>query len=164
MHKKKIAEDIFDPRLKNALPLYPFLLETSMKRPIGTRILKSLAADPPDWLIEAVAPLLQLEIPQHIKFLQTYLLAAQQDYFPINLRVAAGSLVVRHLSEISEQQRREAWVVKTIQAIPEMQVEETRQLLVRITEEKHMVILPKWPNGCRRAAAEALKSLKRRPL
>jgi len=162
--EKKIAEDIFDPKLKNAFPLFPFLLETSMKRHIGARILKSLIASPPDWLIEAVAPLLQLDVPQHMKFLQIYLLAAQQDYFPINLRLAAGNLVVRHLSEISEQQRREAWVVKTIQAIPEMQVEETRQLLVRITEEKHMVILPKWPNGCRRAAAEALKNLKRRPL
>ncbi len=162
--EKNIAEDIFDPELKKAFPLFPFLLETSMKIPIGVRILKNLAASPPDWMIEAVAPLLQLEIPQHMKFLQTYLLAAQQDYFPINLRVAAGNLVVRHLSEISEQQRREPWVVKTIQAIPEMQVEEARRLLVRITEEKHMVILHKWPNTCRRAAAEALKNLKRRPL
>ncbi len=162
--EKKIAEDIFDPELKKAFPLFSYLLETSMKRPIGVRILKSLAAGPPDWMIEALAPLLQLEIPQHMKFLQIYLLAAQQDYFPINLRVAAGNLVVRNLPDISEQQRHETWVVKTIQAIPEMQVEEARQLLVRIIEEKHMVILPKWPNGCRRAAAEALKNLKRRPL
>ncbi len=162
--EKKIAEDIFAPELKNTFHLFQYLLETSLKRQIGARILKSLAANPPDWLIEAIAPLLQLDIPQHMKFLQIYLLAAQQEYFSINLRVAAGNLVVRHLPEISEQQRREAWVVKTIQAIPEMQVEETRQLLVRITEEKHMVILPKWPNACRRAAAEALKNLKRRPL
>ena len=99
-----------------------------------------------------------------MKFLQIYLLAAQQENFPTHFRVAAGNLVVRHLPEISEQQRREAWVVNTIQAIPEMQVEETRRLLVRITAEKHMVILSKWPNACRRAALEALKSLKRRPL
>ncbi|MBU1568318.1 MAG: hypothetical protein KJ630_22175 [Proteobacteria bacterium] len=162
--EKKIAEDIFDPELEKAFPLFPYLLETSMKKQIGERVLNSLIAKPPDWLIEAVAPLLQLEIPQHMKFLQIYLLATQQDYFPINLRVAAGNLVVQHLPEISEQQKREEWVVNTIQAIPEMQVEESRQLLIRITEEKHMVIIPKWPNACRRAAAEALKTLRRRPL
>jgi hypothetical protein len=135
-----------------------------MNKQIGARILNSCKATPSDWLIEAVAPLLQLEIPQHMKFLQIYMLAAQQAYFPINLRVAAGNLIVQHLPEISEQQRREPWVVKTIEAMTEMQVEETRHLLVRITEEKHMVVIAKWPSSCRRAAAEVLKKLKHRSL
>lgn len=160
--EKKIAADIFDPELKNSFPLFSFLLGTSMKRPISARILIGLMARPPDWLIEAVAPLLQLAIPQHLKFLQIYLLAAQQEYFSDNVRMAAGTLVVHHLPEVSEQQMREAWVVKTIRATPEIQVEETRPLLERIIEEKHMFIVPKWPNACRRAAAEALKILRRR--
>lgn len=159
--EKKIAEDIFAPGLKVAFPLFPFLLETSLKEQIGAGILKSVMANPSDWLIKAVAPLLRAEIPQHIKFLQSYLLSTQQAYFPIKLRVAAGTLVVQHLPEISEQERREAWVVGTIQAMPELQVEETREILVRITEEKLMVIVPKWPTACRRAASEALKNLRR---
>jgi hypothetical protein len=162
--EKKIATEIFDPEQKNAFPLFSFLLETSMKKQIGARILSGLMAHPPDWLIEAVAPLLQLEIPQHMKFLQIYLLVAEQKNFSANLRVAAGTLVVHHLPEISEQQRLEAWVVKTIQATPEMQVDETRPLLERIKDEKRMLVFPKWPTGCRRAAAEALKNLRRRPL
>ncbi len=162
--EKKIAEDIFDPGLKNTYQLFSYLLETSMNKQIGVRILNSCKATPSDWLIEAVAPLLQLEIPQHMKFLQIYLLAAQQTYFSINLRVAAGNLIVQHLPEISEQQMREPWVVKTIRALTEMQVEETRRLLVRITEEKHMVVIAKWPSSCRRAAAEVLKKLKHRSL
>jgi hypothetical protein len=160
--EKKIAADIFDPEMKNSFPLFSFLLGTSMKRPISARILIGLMARPPDWLIEAVAPLLQLAVPHHLKFLQIYLLAAQQEYFSDNVRMAAGTLVVHHLPEISEQQMREAWVVKTILATPEIQVEETRPLLERIIEEKHMFIVPKWPTACRRAAAEALKSLRRR--
>ena len=95
--EKKIAADIFDPQQKNAFPLFSFLLETSMKRQIGARILSSLTANPPDWLIEAVAPLLQLSIPQHMKFLQIYLLAAHKQKFTVNLRVAAGTLAVQNL-------------------------------------------------------------------
>jgi hypothetical protein len=161
---KKMATDIFDPAAKNCYLLFSFLLETSMKKQIGARILDILRANPPDWLIEAVAPLLQLVIPQHLKFLRTYLLVAQQNVFTVAMRIAAGNFVVHHLPEISEQQRTEAWVAKTILATPEMQVAETRPLLQRIIEEKHMVVIPKWPNACRKAAAEALKHLKRKPL
>jgi hypothetical protein len=161
--EKRIAADIFDPTLKNSFPLYSFLLETSMKRQIGARILSSLMATPSDWLIEAVAPLLQLANPSHMKFLQIYLLVAREENFTVNLRVAAGNLVVHHLPETSEQQMAEPWVVKTIQATPEIQVGETRPLLERIVEEKRMLFVPKWPNPCRRAAAEALDKLKRRP-
>lgn len=162
--EKKIAPDIFDPEIKSVFPLYSFLLETSMKKQIGARVLAGLMADPPDWLIEAVAPLLQLAIPQHMKFLQTYLLFAHQKDFAVGIRVAAGTLVAHHLQEITDQQKNEAWVAKTILATPQMQVEETRSLLERIIEEKRMVVMPKWPNACRRAAAEALKNLKRNPL
>ncbi len=162
--EKKMATDIFDPAAKNSYPLFSFLLETSMKKQIGARVLDSLRANPPDWLIEAVAPLLQLAIPQHLKFLRTYLLVAQQNVFTVAMRVAAGNFVVHNLPEISEQQKTEAWVAKSILATPEMQVAETRPLLRKIIEEKHMVIIPKWPSACRKAAAEALKHLKRKPL
>jgi hypothetical protein len=162
--EKKIAPDIFDPELKNAFSLYAFLLETTLKRQIGARILSSFAESPPDWLIEAVAPLIQLTIPQHSKFLQIYLLVAQQKELTVNLRVAAGSLMVQQLPEISEQQMNEAWVVKTIQATPKMQTPETRKLLERIIGEKRLYIIPKWPNVCRRSATVALGQLKRRPL
>ncbi len=162
--EKKIAADIFDPKLQGAFPLFSFLLETTLKRQIGARILSKLIANPTDWLIEAVAPLLQLSIPQHIKFLQIYLLIAQQKKFTTNILMAAGTLIVHQLPEISEQQMSEPWVVKTIQATPEIQVEETRLLLTHIIEKKRMYIVPKWPSACRRAAATALEHLKRKPL
>jgi hypothetical protein len=162
--EKKIAADIFDPKLKNAFPLYAFLLETTLKRQIGARILSRLAESPPDWLIEAVAPLIQLSLPQHSKFLQIYLLVAQQKNLTVNLRIAAGTLTVQQLPEISEQQMNEAWVVRTIQATPKMQIAETRNLLERIIGEKRLYIIPKWPNGCRKSATVALGQLKRKPL
>jgi hypothetical protein len=162
--EKKIAAEIFDPDLENTFPLFAFLLETSLKQEIGARILTSLRRKSPDWLMEAVAPLLQLAIPHHMKFLQIYLSVAQQKYFSDTLRTAAGTLIVQHLPELSEHQRRESWVVKTIQATTELQIAETRSLLERIRDEKHMIIVPKWPSACRHAATAALKRLRRRPL
>ena len=162
--EKKIAADIFDPKIKRAFSLFSFLLDTTLKRQIGARILSSLEADPPDWVIEAVAPLLQLSIPQHMKFLQIYLLVVQQEHFTANLLMAAGTLVVHHLPEISEQQMNEPWVIKAIKATPEMQIAETRRFLERIILEKRMYIIPKWPSGCRQAAAKALEKLRCRPL
>ncbi len=162
--EKKIASDIFDPELKNAFPLYAFLLETTLKRQIGARILNRLSESPPDWLIEAVAPLIQLSIPQHAKFLQIYLLVAQQENLTANLRIAAGTLTVQQLPEISEQQINEPWVVRTIKALPKMQIGETRKLLERIIGEKRLYIVPRWPPACRKSATVALGQLKRKPL
>lgn len=162
--EKKIAADIFDPAARKTCRLFSFLLGTSMKKAIGSRILDNFREKAPDWLIGAVAPLLQLAIPQHMKFLQTYLFLAQQKEPPMNMRIAAGNLIVQFLPELSDEQRGEAWVPATIKATPELQVEETRYLLERIVEEKKMVVVPKWPNPCRKAAAEALTKLKRKPL
>ncbi len=164
LKERKLAPDIFDPQVKTAYPLYAILLESTMRTQIASRILGSLKAEPPDWLIEATAPLLQLTQPQHLKFLYTYLALAHQNTLPVNLRIMAGRLVVEQLSAMSEEERNEPWVAKTIQVTGEMQVEGTRELLEKILTEKKMMVVPKWSAPCRRAATEAMKSLKRKPL
>ena len=160
--EKKISDGIFDAKLRIAYPLLAFLLETSLQPQIATKILSSLQENPSDWLIEAVAPLLQPTLPHHLKFLQIYLGVANKKQFSDSFRVAAGTLVVQHLPNLSEEQQCRAWVIKTIQATPHLEVEETRSLLERIKEEKRMVVIPKWPPACRLAAAEALLHLKRK--
>jgi len=118
--------------------------------------------NPSDWLIEAIAPLLQPTLPHHLKFLQIYLGIAHKKQFSESFKTVAGTLVVQHLPRLSEEQKNQAWVIKTIQATPDLEVEETRSLLERIKEEKRMVVIPKWPPACRLAAAEALLYLKRK--
>ncbi len=162
--ERKIAVDIFDPEAKSAYPLYAVLLKTSMRMPIASRVLSSLGAAPQDWLIEAVAPLLQLGKQEHMNFLYAYLTVAGQNILPVRLRVMAGNLVIEQLPELGEAERNEDWVLKTIAGTGQMQVEGTRELLERIIVEKKMVVVPKWPASCRRAAALTLKNLKRKPL
>jgi len=164
IRKQKIADDIFDPELKNAFPLYAVLLETSLRQPIASRVLRSLKTSPPDWLIEAVAPLLQMAKAQHMKFLHAYLSVANYKTFPHGLLVMAGNLVVEQLPELGEEERNEDWVAKTITETSQMQVAGTRELLEKIRSEKKMMVMPKWPASCRRAATETLKNLKRKPL
>ena len=162
---KKMATDIFDPAARRSYRLFSFLLTTSMKKAISARVLDALRAHPPDWMIEAVAPLLQPLVPNHMKFLQAYLLLARKsNEVPSSMLAMAGNLVVQHLPELTDEQKGEPWVLKTIQAMPEMQVEQTRTVLNQIITEKRVMLMPKWPSACRKTANEAMARLKRRPL
>jgi len=160
--EKRIGDTIFVAKLRVAYPLFAFLLETSLQAQIAAKVLSNLVENPGDWLIEAIAPLLQPTLPHHLKFLQIYLGIAHKKQFSESFKAVAGTLVVQHLPRLSEEQQRQAWVIKTIQATPDLEVEETRSLLERIKEEKRMVVIPKWPPACRLAAAEALLYLKRK--
>jgi hypothetical protein len=112
-----------------------------------------------------VAPLLQPLIPNHMKFLQAYLFMARKaNEVPSGMLAMAGNLVVQHLPEVTDEQKGEPWVVKTILAMPEMQVEQTRTVLNKIITEKKVMLMPKWPSACRKAANEAMARLKRRPM
>ena len=162
--EKKIAGDIFDPEITSAFPLYGVLLETSLRATIAVRILATLKSSPPDWFIGAVAPLLDPAQPQHLHFLYAYLNAAQSQRIPLSLQVLAGKMVVERLPLLEETARDEPWVAKTIEATPRLQVEGTRELLDKILSEKRLMVVPKWPSACRKAATLALPQLKRKPL
>lgn len=162
---KKMASEIFDPAARRSYRLFSFLLNTSMKKAISARILDALRIHPPDWMIEAVAPLLQPLIPSHMKFLQAYLLLARKPgEVPSGMLATAGNLVAQLLPELTDEQKGEPWVLKTIQAMPDMQVEQTRTVLNQIITEKRVMLMPKWPSACRKAANDAMTRLKRRPL
>ncbi len=164
IRERKIADDIFAPELRIAYPLYAVLLETSMRMQVASRVLAGLRAAPPDWLIEAVAPLMDLTLPEHVQFLQSYLAVAQQKRYPVSLHIMAGKLVVERLPMIDEAVRNLNWVVQTIKATAQLQVDGTRDLLEKILTEKKMIVVPKWPSPCREAATQTLKRLKRKPL
>ena len=162
---KKMATEIFDPAARRSYRLFSFLLNTSMKKAISARVLDALRAHPPDWMIEAVAPLLQPLVPNHMKFLQAYLLLARKsNEVPSSMLAMAGNLVVQHLPELTDEQKGEPWVLKTIQAMPDMQVEQTRTVLNQIITEKRVMLMPRWPSACRKTANEAMTRLKRRPM
>lgn len=162
---KKMAAEIFDPANRQSYRLFSFLLNTSMKKAISARILDGFRLHPPDWMMEAVAPLLQPLIPNHMKFLQAYLLLARNSGgVPSSMLAMAGNLVIQHLPEVSDEQKGEPWVTRTIQAMPEMQVEQTRAVLNQIVTEKKVMLIPRWPSACRKAAGEAIARLKRQPM
>ena len=160
----RIANDIFDPELKMAYPIYAVLLESSRRMQVAARVLDNLRAAPQDWLIEAVAPLLDPAQPQHMQFIHAYLTVAQQQRYPVGVQIMAGKLVVERLPMIDEAARNEPWVAKTIMATTQVQVEGTRELLQKILVERKLIVVPKWPSPCRQAATQALKRLKRKPL
>lgn len=162
--ERKVATNIFDPEIKAAYPIYAILLETSLRTPIASRVLDGLKATPSDWLIAALAPLLDPSQPRHLQFLHAYLHVAHLPRFPVTLQVTAGKLVVERLPGLEEATRSEPWVAKTIEATSQLHVEGTRELLERVISEKKMVVVPKWPSPCRQAASLALQRLKNKPM
>jgi hypothetical protein len=164
IREKKIVANIFDPALKEAYPIYAVLLETSMRTTIAYRVLDELRAAPPDWLIAAVAPLLDPSQPQHQQILYTYLHIAQRQKLTVALQIMAGNLVVERLAGLEETAKSAPWVIKTIEVTPQLQVEGTRKLLEKIISEKKFIVIPKWPAPCRQAATHALQRLKSKPL
>ena len=161
---KKIASDIFNPQLTAAYPLYGALLGTSLRTAVATRLLAAFKSQPPEWFIGALAPLLDPLQQKHLHLLTAYLHMARQSHLPLSLLVMAGKLVVERLPLLEEAAREEAWVARTIEATPQMQVEGTRELLEKILAEKRLMVVPKWPSACRQAATQALQKLKRKPL
>lgn len=161
---RRIATDIFDSEVKEAYPVYATLLRTSTKTAIAARLLQGLGATSPDWFIAALAPLLDPSRQEHLQLLHAYLQAAPREQFPTPLRILAGQVVVERLPQVDEAARTEPWLVATIEATRELQVEGTRELLERIVSEKKMVVVPRWPAACRQAAAQTLPRLKRKPL
>ena len=164
IREKRIAGNIFDPELKEAYPIYAILLETSMRTTIASRVLEELRAAPPDWLIAAVAPLLDLSRPHHQQILYTYLHIAQRQKLSVALQVMAGNLVVERLAGLEDTAKSPPWVINAIEVTPQLHVEGTRDLLERIISEKKFLVIPKWPAPCRQAAAHALQRLKSKPL
>lgn len=164
IREKRIVANIFDPELREAYPIYAVLLETSMRTTIASRVLEGLRAAPPDWLIAAVAPLIDSSQPHHQQILYTYLHIAQRQKLSVALQVMAGNLVVERLAGLEDTAKSAPWVTKTIEVTPQLQVEGTRQLLERIISEKKFLVIPKWPAPCRQAATRALQRLKSKPL
>lgn len=162
--KRSIAENIFDPSYIFSYKLFAFLFETSLGDQIGKQVLEELKKNPQDALLECVSPILDFVNPSHVSFLHAYLSQAHLKEPPLALKMEAGKIVAEYLSTISEEQKDEPWLSKTIIGAATLQVKGMEQLLLKITKDKKMGIIPSWPKSCRTAAESALKMMKRQSL
>ncbi|MFT5698921.1 MAG: hypothetical protein ACI8ZB_001777 [Desulforhopalus sp.] len=141
--------------------LYAFLFETSLGDILSVKVLEAFQKEPQDKLMEAVAPLLELDKTHHLEFLYNYLLQAHQKEPPLALRMAGGEIILEYLQNISEEQKVSDFLETTILATSAFYTKGIKDMLEQIIKARKAVIIPLWPKKCRKAAADALKSLKR---
>lgn len=157
--KKEVAEIVFRPAFVYSYPLFAFLLQTSLRDILIEKVHQAFIEQPEDPFIEAIAPILDISVTSHLHLLRAYMEQAHMRSLPLPLKMEAGSIILEYLQTISDSEREQPWLVKTIEATVGMGVEGTRQVLERIVQEKKMGLLYKWPKECRKAAVQALKSL-----
>lgn len=160
--EKEIAEEFFIPENIKSYRLFGVLLETSLGSTLGEIILAALREKPQDSLFKAIGPILELEVPAHLQFLQAYLGQAHLDEPPLPLKMAVGEIVIDFLENINAEDRDLPWLESTISAMVDFNSKGMVEMLGRIVKEKKLGMLPLWPKKCRIAAAAVLKSLKRR--
>jgi len=161
-HENAIAPDIFNAVPRRCYPLFAFLYKTEIASFIGERVLGGLRRNPPDWLIKAIAPLLDLSNQEHKVFLYSYLRQAAMKSLPKALLTVAAKIIAASLPELTVEKREESWVENTIRSLAKLQTAETRALLNQIAREKKLLFIPEWPTECRKAAELALRSSSRR--
>lgn len=141
--------------------LYAFLFETSLGDQLSVKVLEAFQKEPQDKLMEAVAPLLELEKTHHLEFVYNYLLQAHQKEPPLSLRMAGGEIILEYLQNITEENKSSEFLETTILAASSFYTKGIKDMLEQIVTAKKAVVIPLWPKTCRKAAENALKSLKR---
>ncbi len=159
--EKKVALSVFKPKYIFSYKLFAFLFETSLKDIVVEIVYSSLRDKPQDFLFEAIGPLLDLTRSVHLDFFRSYLAQAHLKEPPLALKMAAGQIIVEFLQNISEEEKEQPWLLKTIAATADLYVEGVQDMLRKIVKERKMGLLPTWPRNCRIAAETTLKSLKR---
>jgi hypothetical protein len=157
----KIAPDIFHAVSPSCYSLFAFLYKTEVERYIGERVVGGLRRNPRDWLIKAVAPLLDLNKQEHKLFLYSYLRQApQKKEISVVLKKIAARIIVETLANLPQERRNEQWVENTITALAQLPGEKTVEVLTQIAGAKKMLFIPEWPTTCRTAAQTSLNAVR----
>jgi hypothetical protein len=157
----KVAPDIFHAVSPSCYSLFAFLYKTEIERYVGERVIGGLRRNPRDWLIKAVAPLLDLNKQEHKLFLYSYLRQApQKKEIPAVLKKIAARIILETLTTLPQDRRNEQWVENTIAALAQLPEDKTVEVLTQIAGAKKMLFIPEWPAACRTAAQNALSAVK----
>lgn len=161
---RTLAPIVFRPAFIYSYRLFGFLLTTSIKNDLIGKILAALLEEPQDLFIEAIAPLIDLSRPEHVDLLKKYLESAHRESQPLELKLAAGQVVVEYLNNVSEEQKENPRLLKTIEATEALDVEGMDAALTSIVLDKKMGFIHTWPRACRKAAKKVLKETKKKNL
>ncbi len=158
----KIAIDLFFSMSPSTYSLFAPLLKTSLGDLLAKRIIQGFEHKPPHWIIESLLPLLDSRKVLHRTFLYEYLKNSRFSEPTKTTKSLAGQIIAQTLPEISDEQRKDPSIIKTIKAMSQLVVNSTHVTLESIDKKKHFLVIPAWPSPCRKAARDTLTHLQRK--
>lgn len=159
---KRLAQDAFAPLPPALRPLCVLLTATPAGKLVGERIVRGALREPPDWISEALMPLLIDLESRHLRFLAEWLRRDQDGEPSPALRSSAGRILAERLPALPSRRRGEDWVRASVGAVARLPVPGAEGLLRDIVRKRTWLVLPAWPAACREAAREALARLRER--
>ncbi len=161
MHHGAFSSHVFSPPMPELFPLFADLLEDNPPKELGKRLLRGLQESPPRWVGAEAIHVHGSPVRACRAFLAQLMREGAMETASPELRNMAAGILCNGLADLAPKRREEDWVVPGIlalAALPERKT--TKPLLERIKRERKHLFKPVWPASCRKAAAEALKTLK----
>ena len=129
---------------------------------VGECLLDGLRQQPPNWLAEAVVPLIRRYEPKHRHFMIEALRMADDQEPGKALLESAGRLVGENLPGLTFHDGSEPWLPNTLRSLATLNVPGGAAQLQRIVDQRRWFVWPAWPKTCRRAALDTLASWQQR--
>ncbi|MCI5119883.1 MAG: hypothetical protein D3908_01560 [Candidatus Electrothrix sp. AUS4] len=158
LSEKKIALDVFSPPPPELSSLLVVLLGSSQAAYISERLIKGLREQAIGWLDRAVIPFLDSHSSEDQGFLLELFRQVNPSKPSQNLTSIGGQIIVERLPAIPIEQRREQWVINSIEALSQIRVRGVQNLLSSIVLSRNYLVIPEWPRAARRAARKGLQS------
>jgi hypothetical protein len=129
---------------------------------VGEALLDGMRQQPPNWLAEAVVPLVNRYEPRHRHFLIEALRTGGDEEPGKSVLESAGRLVGEYLPELTSRDGNEPWLPHTLRSVAALNVPGGAAMLQRIVAERRWFVWPAWPRACRQAALETLAGWRQR--
>ncbi|WP_339138225.1 MAG: hypothetical protein WGN25_08305 [Candidatus Electrothrix sp. GW3-4] len=156
LSEKKIASYIFSPPPPELYPLLVVLLRSSQAAYISEELLNGLRKQAIGWLDRAVIPYLDSRSSTDQRFIVELLRQVNPAKPSQRLKGIGGQIIVERLPAIPLEQRKEKWVIDSIDALSRIRLRDAQKLLRDIVQSRRYLIIPLWPRAARAAARKVL--------
>ncbi len=158
LRERRCVRGAFTPPPPELYRVFALILGSAHADFVGERLLDGLRHEPPNWLAEAVVPLLKRYQSKYRRFTMEVLRMRDEDEPDRSLLESAGRIVADNLSAVTIADGHQEWVPRTLRALSALRVPGGEALLRNIVDQRHWIIIHAWPEPCRQAARDTLAS------
>ena len=162
LRERRCARDAFSPPPRELYGVFALILGSTHADFVGERLLDGMRHHPPNWLAEGVVPLLRRYQPKYRRFMIEVLKMRDDEEPNKSLLEAAGRVAADHLPALTFRDGDHEWVPRTLRAVAALHVPGGEAVLRNIVDQRRWFIIHAWPEPCRDAARDTLKSWRQR--